>query len=420
MSDTAYVGADVTTGRAVRSRRGRRILALVLVVLILLLGLVTYLLFNLISVPRTSNVAVETGGITWVRSIYGMSDAEDDQLARAQSAATAPDGSIWVTDGQHQALIHFTADGRYLGSLSGPDDLPLFSPSRIAIDTDGTIYACELTEGAIRVLNTDNTDAGSFGIPEPTSVAVSSDRIVVGTVAGFAILDKEGTPIKVLGSRGKSDDQFDYVHGVAIADNGNIFVSDSYNNRLSAYDPEGNRLWIVRTGKPANGAEMTDGSLVTKDATDAVLSGDDALQLPLGITLDGAGRIVVADMFDCTLAVFDPTDGSFIAKYGEVGPDDGQFFYPVSVTYDGERDWFTVADSLNNRIQIVRLPGSSAGSGVASAVRRAMTGPLRACVYPFLLLLLAIIAWLVVRRARKRRELVEPVRAAVQPEVVDE
>ncbi len=91
---------------------------------------------------------------------------------------------------------------------------------------------------------------GSFQIPKPVSVAVSEDRVVVGAISGSRFSRSDGKPIKIVGSRGKGDDQFDYVHGVAIGDNGNIYVVDSWNNRLSAYDPTGKRLWIKRTGKP--------------------------------------------------------------------------------------------------------------------------------------------------------------------------
>lgn len=405
MSDTASAAIkDDDNRKAVKSRRGRRILGLVLIILILLLGLASFLLYRLIAVPGNDTAAVDTGGVTWVRSIYGMSDAVDDQLTRAQDAAPGPDGSLWITDGNHQAIMHFTADGRFIGSITGPEDTPLYSPSRLVVDSDGLIYACELSNGVIRVLTADGEEAGSFGIPQPTSVAVSDDRIVVGAVSGFAILDKKGKPIKVVGSRGKGNDQFDYVHGVAIGENGNVYVSDSYNNRLSAYDPTGKRLWIVRTGKPANQAELVGDNLVTQDASGTALEGDQALQLPLSMTIDGAGRLVVVDMFDCSLAVFDAKDGSFIAKYGEVGPDDGQFFYPVSVNYDKQRDWFTVADSLNNRVQIIRLPDSAAGTGTSAALSRALAGPLRACIFPFLLLILAIIVWLVARALRRRRD----------------
>ena len=65
---------------------------------------------------------------------------------------------------------------------------------------------------------------------------------------------------------------------------------------------------------------------------------------------------------------------------------------------------FTVADAMNNRAEIVRIPGSAGGNALASGIGRAFTGPARACLLPLLLILLVIIAWLVYREVRKRRD----------------
>ncbi len=404
---SAATETTTTSPAAVRSRRGRRLLGVVLAVLIILLGLASFFLYKIVTPVGGSDAAratADAGGLVWVRSIYGMSDKPADQLDQPQAAVPAADGSLWITDGVHRALMHFRADGQYIGSMQGPADAPLLAPSRIAVDADGTIYACETMSDTVRIISKNNLDAGSFNIPQPVSVAVSDDRIVVGAVSGFAILDKTGKPIKVIGARGKGDDQFDYVHGVAFDTAGNIYVSDSYNNRISAYDPDGKRLWIIRTGKPGNNAQEVDNALTVADPGDAVLKGEDAMQLPLGLTIDGAGRVVVVDMFDCTIAVFNAKDGSFVGKYGVEGADDGQFFYPTSISYDPTHDWFAVADNLNNRVELVRIPGSAAGNGALAAVRRTLSGPLRACIYPFLLLLLALIVWAVTRARRSKEQ----------------
>ncbi|MBS3973843.1 MAG: NHL repeat-containing protein [Actinobacteria bacterium] len=403
MSDLPITLTPAAPAPAKKSRRGRRILGLTLVVLFLLLGLATFLLLRLIDPPGDPVAEADLGGVTWVRSIYGMSLAPEDQFLRTASAVPGPDGSIYIIDSQHRAVMRFTPDGRFIEMFRGPEDDPLISPSRMTVSSDGLMYIVETQQDRVRVLDSAGNDAGSFNIPRPVSVAVSDDRIVVGSIMGFAILDKEGSPIEIIGSRGQADYQFDYVHGVAIAENGNIFVADSFNNRLSAYDADGNRLWIVRTGMPGNQADMEDGRLTVREAEDQVLKGQDALQLPLGITLDGAGRIVVADMFECTLAVFNAEDGSFVGKFGNVGAEDGKFFYPTSVSYDPQRDWFTVADSLNSRAQIVRIPGSSGGGDLVAAANRALTGPVRACAIPLALVIMALAVFLI-SRARKKKQ----------------
>ena len=403
MSDTANAALTETPAPRVKSTRGRRILTFVLIILILLLGLASYLLYRIISPTSGASTPAQDNGVTWVRSIYGINNNVQGSLERAQAAVPAADGTIWVTDGVHRSLLHFTPDGRYTGQIAGPAKAPLVGPSRFAIGPDGKFYVCETQVDDVRVLNSADQEAGSFVIPKPVSIAVSQNRIVVGAIAGFAILDKTGKPVKVVGSRGKGPDQFDYVHGVAIGSNGNVYVVDSYNNRLSAYDPSGKRLWIERTGKPNNSANTKQGSLNVPEPKDVALKPSQQLQLPLGLTIDGAGRLVVVDMFDCTLAVFNASNGAFIAKYGEAGAEDGKFFYPVSVGYDKGRDWFTVADSLNNRVEVVRLPGSAGGGAVQAAIGRGLAGPLRACLFPFLLLLVALVTWGIVRIRRNRR-----------------
>ena len=408
MSDTTTAPSTDATTPPVKNRRARRVLALVLIILILLLGLSSYLLFRTLRVPQTTTAGDKpaTAGIEWVRSIYGTSNRSKDLFGQTQVAVPGSDGTIWVTDVlRKSSIMHFSPDGRYLGSLSSADpSMPINAPSRLAIGPDGLMYICETTLDRIHVLRPDGTDGGTFTVPQPVSVAVSEDRIAVGSVSGFAVLDKTGKPLGVVGSRGKGPEQFDYVHGIAFGPDGSVYVADSYNNRLSAYESDGTRRWMIRTGIPANAAQVTNNMLQSKETSDAALKGDDALQLPLGLTVDGAGRVVVIDMYDCDMAVFDSKTGKLIGKYGDVGAEDGQFFYPVSVSYDTGRDWFTVADAFNRRVEIVRIPGSSSGAGSAAAtISRAMAGPLRACAFPLLLLLLAIALFIATHFMRRRR-----------------
>jgi len=409
VSDNTAAPSTGAPSPSVKNRRARRALALVLVILILLLGLSGYLLYSALRVPTAASPAgksSDTSGVEWVRSIYGTSNDPKDLFGQTQAAVPSADGTVWVTDVKNRArVMKFNPEGQFLGSLESADaSMPISSPSRMAVGPDGRVYICETTLDKIHVLWPNGEDGGSFNVPQPVSVAVNKDRIAVGSVYGFAVLDMKGKPISVNGSRGKGPDQFDYVHGVAFGPDGSIYVSDSYNNRLSAYESNGKQRWIVRTGAPANSAQVTNNMLQSKAPTDTVLGGSSALQLPLGLTVDGAGRVVVIDMYECALAVFNPQTGKLIAKYGDYGADDGQFFYPVSVSYDSGRDWFTVADALNRRVQIVRIPGSSSGAvGAVATVSRAMTGPLRACIFPLLLILLAAATYAVLRIVRKRR-----------------
>ena len=229
----------------------------------------------------------------------------------------------------------------------------------------------------------------------------------MGSVAGWAVLDLKGKPLAVYGSRGKGKDQFDYVHGIAFG----LTAASTWRTRTTTVSapmsPTASRRWISER-LPRQLRSNDESGLMPKETSTPHSRQAMRLQLPLGLTVDGAGRVVVADMFDSNLAVFDSKTGKFIAKYGDIGAEDGQFFYPVSVGYDKGRDWFTVADAMNKRVEIVRIPGSAGAGGSAANVNRLMAGPLRACALPLALLLLAMAVFFITRFVRRRRGGAEP------------
>jgi len=368
---------------SVRSQRGRKIMTVLLVFLSLLLCSGSYLLLRFVQPSGEIATAEEAEGIEWVRSIYGWGDGPGEQLQQPASVAIARDGSILVPQVTGNAQIHrFGSDGAYRESFFGSEGegRALF-PTGIAVGPDDHIYIVQSTQENLLRLSPDGTETLlKVDIEQPTSVVASEDRIVVGAKAGFAILDMDGSPINVVGTAGFEEGQFDTVSGLALDEGGNIYAVDTYNNRISKYDPDGNRIWIVRTGNPANQA-ANQGAGSIKVETDAPA----ALQTPGAAVIDGAGRLVVVDMLDFSLTVFDTDNGDVIAKYGTYGTDEGTFLYPAGLAYDPERDWFAVGDLGNNRVQIVRLPGSS-DSVLIPTARRALTGSLRALFLPLLLL----------------------------------
>jgi DNA-binding beta-propeller fold protein YncE len=379
-----------------KSRQGRRILGLVLIVLILLLAAVSVFLFKLIMpAGKIASDPKEAGGLEWVRSIYGWGRAKSRQMTAPNSVAVGPDGTIWTVNPGTMNVIGYNPDGSYRTTLTG-SKTKLIAPTDVGTDPAGNVYVAENTANRIIVLTPQNQELRVLRVQTPTAVTANADRIVVGSVGGFAILDKEGNAVKVVGQKGKGDKDFDGVNGVAIGRDGSIYVVDTYNNRLSAYDRLGNRLWIVKTGNPGNQSD------INKSMKAAKPSGTEAnLQLPEQATVDANGRLVVVDAFDFTLNVFDPKNGRLIHKYGAYGAEDGKLLYPSGVAYDASRDWFSVADSGNDRVQVFRIPGSAPGN-TGTTINRLLAGPIRACLVPLALLLLALLI-AGINRARKRR-----------------
>lgn len=408
MTDTidtpVVVDEPVAEPTVKRSKTGRRILSIILVVLVLLLIAVGFYLVRILIPTGAPTEAV--GRVSWVRSIYGFGDTDAELTNPAAVALDPSDGTIWMADPSKFRLVHYGTDGSFLGVIqpsreaSGTqgtqtEGLRFRLPSEVAMDNDGLLYVLEPTYDVVRVFETDGTEIGDFTIPDPLSIAVNDDYIVVGTDAGFAVLDKFGNPLQVLGTNGQGEGQFDKVNGVAIDEDNTIFVADTFNNRISAWTPEGEQLWIVDTGYPGN-QQMTGETEFESDA-------DAQMQLPMGLTLDNNNRLIVADMFDFSIAAFDKGTGAFLSKFGEVAlkMEDGKFFYPSDIDYDPLHDWFVVSDTGAKRAQIITLPDS--GGSLLAQGRNSFSGPLKACLFPFLLLLLVLVASFVVNRINRKK-----------------
>jgi sugar lactone lactonase YvrE len=383
-----------------RIRRTRRTLVIVLAVLVLLLLIGSFALLQIFKPAGKVATTEEAKGITWIRSIYGWGPGAGNQFVGPQGVAIGPDGTIWVTTQAQHRVVGFNPDGSlaamlYQGDPGAKYPNALGYPVAVAVNPAGLVYVADQQKSTVWVYSRDNRIVRKIFVPSPASVAVSDDRLVVGSASGFVIMKPTGDVIKVLGTQGKGEDQFEGVRGAAIGDDGTIYIADQYNNRVSAYDPNGNRKWIVRTGAPGNEKPV-------KQSTASVNSTAPAnMQIPAGMTIDGAARLVIADPFGFDLTVLSSKDGTPTAKYGAPGSVDGQFVYPSSVAYDPVRDWFAVADTGNGRVQIVRLPGS--GGSPTAAVRRALSGSLRACIVPLLLLLLTLVVGLIYRVWKRRR-----------------
>ena len=114
------------------------------------------------------------------------------------------------------------------------------------------------------------------------------------------------------------------------------------------------------------------------------------------MTVDGSGRVLLVDPCVFAIMAVDPATGELTETWGDFGATDGTFAYPTGIDYDAERDYFVVADTANNRLQILELPGS--GGSALSGAKRALDGPVWLCAIPLILLLIAIVLWISKRR----------------------
>ncbi len=401
MSDATYVEPVADPSASERqeyvSKRGRRILTALIIVLVILLLLAAALLYQLLKGPDAPS-AEETGGVTWVRSIYGYGP-DVSQMIEPASVSVGDGGTLWVTDGIRGRVLSFNGSTGDLVDVLEPANIASWEdelryPSSIAVTPDGWIYVAESTYDRVRVYDPSGNLQQTLEVPSPLSVAANEEMAIIGAESGFAAYTRDGEIMGIIGTKGQEEDQFDKVNGVVLDEDNNAYIVDSFNNRISKYDGEGVRVWMVETGPPGNQAfgdrPHSEELAELKDQYPALL------QVPMGATIDGTGRLIVIDMLDFSIAAFDREDGSFLGKWGTYGEADGLFMYPGDISYDAAYDWFVVADSGNNRVQVVRIPDS--GGELEAPLRRALSGPLRACGFPLLVLLVILTIWALKRR----------------------
>ena len=401
----------------VRYARMRIALIALLLILVALLAAILVFVGRLVAPDGPAEEVTErTGGLTWVRSIYGISAAAEDQLRSPGHVAIGPDGTIWVTDPVMRRVFGFNPDGSFkdelvAGNAEEGGMSMLQGPAGIAVSDDGEVYVADVQTGVVIVWGRDGEVDRVFEVPSPIQIALRDDRVFVTSAEGLFLFTPEGEEIARWSSRGSASEQVDMPNGAVIGEDGTLYIADTHNVQIKALSSDGATVeWAVPpTSKRASTLEstgapeaMTEAQLSHPDTDTAEgdAEGDvdlaSTLQLPTGMTMDGAGRLVFADAFAFGLYVVDPDEQAIVAKYGDQGSADGLFNYPTGIAYDADRDWFAVADTANARVQIVRLPGSG---GSPLAVVRRVSVPWVAYAVPLLLVLVAVF----VATARRRR-----------------
>jgi hypothetical protein len=263
----------------------------------------------------------------------------------------------------------------------------------------GTFYGQAMTAGDIYTVAGDGTEDFSRGDGPATSAQLYIPQgVVVDGAGNLVIADSDNCRIRVVaastgtffgqamtggdiytvagtGKAGFTGDggpgasaKLYQPHGVAVDSAGNLLIADYYNKRI--------RVVAASTGT-FYGQPMTAGDIYTV-AGDGKrgFSGDDGpatsaeLDDPAGVTVDGAGNLLIADTDNSRIRVVAASSGSFygqamtagdiytVAGGGTSGLGDGgpatsaELGGPEGVVVDGAGN-LLIADTYNNRIRVV-------------------------------------------------------------------
>jgi len=215
-------------------------------------------------------------------------------------------------------------------------------PTSVAVDKNGNVYVADTNNNRIQKFDSNGTyltQWGSNGTDpalfeharspmHPYGVAVdSSGNVYVSDTGNDRVLKfgSDGSSITKWGGNGNGDGQLRAPNGITVDSSGYIYVVDTGNNRVQKFTPSGSYVakWIGPQG---------------------------TISL-FGVAVDNSGAVYVTDMARHIAWKYNP-DGSLSSGgiWGAPGSGDGQFQYPYGLATDGTIAVF-VADAGNNRIQ---------------------------------------------------------------------
>ena len=291
----------------------------------------------------------KTGVGAFLQWLAGLFDNEAVQviLQRPQSGVLDGDGRIFVTDTSRQAVFVFDQKKGRLDVWENANEIKRFvAPTGIALGESGEIYVADAELGFIARLDHNGKSVGTFGQGElrrPVGLAFDAatrQLYVADTYAhDIKIFDMAGRLLRTFGRHGNNPGEFNYPTCLTLA-KGELYVADTMNARVQVLDVEtgqpkriiGERgLNVGNLVRPKGVAVDDEGNVyVVESYHDHLLvfnkngeflmpiggTGNEVgmFYLPSGVWIDEHNRIFVADMFNGRVALFQFLGGEGEAK----------------------------------------------------------------------------------------------------------
>ena len=161
-----------------------------------------------------------------------------------------------------------------------------------------------------------------------------SGRIIVADAGNHRVqvFDNNGTFQFAFGNRGNAEGQLDRPGDVSVDESGNVIVADTGNNRIQVFDPQGTFRFAFgdsddrerRLRRPNGVAVDSSGSILVAcdddririfDAEGKYKSSFTAVGRSSGISVDDAGNVYLAALWNDTVQVYD-AEGVFQYEFG--------------------------------------------------------------------------------------------------------
>jgi sugar lactone lactonase YvrE len=283
---------------------------------------------------------------TWKDRLAGIAAGETSankprfQLVVPYGIAIDSKGLVYVADSKVRAVFIFNTQTKEVELIKNGVHARFGRITGLAMDDADRLFVSDSDNRRVIVFDAQRKVESSIGgMVSPGGLAIDNEnRFLYVADAGLdqVLVFDADPPIKLLraiGVAGKEHTltglgELSMPSNVAVDAEGNLFVADTWNNRVQVFDAEGK--FIRAFGKAGDGPGY--------------------FARPKGIAVDGDGHVWVADAVQDRVQVFTP-EGQLLIWLGEHGVLPGQFRVLTGLAIDKNNRVFTT-EQLAGRLQM--------------------------------------------------------------------
>ncbi|TYP73782.1 stalk domain-containing protein [Paenibacillus methanolicus] len=302
----------------------------------------------------------------WDLALGGLNDGKIGESVLNEPGGLAADanGNMYIADTENHAIRKLDRAGMLttiagngaIGSKDGQSaEARFYHPLDVAVTADGIIYVADTLNHVIRKIEAGKVS--TIGTPPERAILSAEEAELAGNFADGPLAGAK----------------FNEPSGLALDAKGNLFVSDTGNQRIRYIDFGQGVVTTVAGGRtglfPGYGEEE---AYVTGDYADGVAA-EAKFNAPRGLAVTSEGGLLIADSLNHAIRYLkDGVVTTLAGTPGDTGRVDGVasasgFNKPTDVAWLGG-DSFAVADAGNNRIGIVRPYALPAGLKKAETI----------------------------------------------------